>query len=171
MEKKLIDPSHIKPEIRAFYDRDLESIKRIEKTAFIDWPWSTEDFVFFLRRLKDDHEAYISEWRENILGFMLVIRKPWCYEICSIAVSLEFRRMGVAKQLIDFLKGKLIPYSREDIYATVRESNKSASQFFIDQGFTTLEWTPNCYTDISEGCYKMKYEMVELPLKEEYMNL
>jgi [ribosomal protein S18]-alanine N-acetyltransferase len=159
------------PEIRPFLDRDLDQMKRIEKKAFVDYPWTTEDFAFFLRRLGREHEAFVAEWRENILGFLLLVRSEWSYEIVSLAVVPEFRRIGVGSQLIEYVKNKLIPYSREDIYARVRQTNKYAIQFFKEQGFDVLELVPNCYDDMSEGCYKMKYELTELPLKEEYLNL
>lgn len=166
-----LNNSDIVPEIRQFYDRDLDQMKKIEKKAYIDYSWTTEDFVFFLRRLNKDHEAYIAEWREHILGFMLVIRKEWSYDIISIAVVPDFRRAKVGTYLIDHLKTKLEPYGREDIYALVRQTNKKAQQFFTDQGFSALELVRSCYDDMSEGCYKMKYELVEMPLKEEYAHL
>lgn len=161
----------IHAEIRPFYDRDLEQMKKLEKSAFIDYKWTSEDFIIFLRRLDKGHEAYVAEWRENILGFMLLVKSEWSYEIATIAVAPEFRRSGVGTQLIDHAKSKLTPYSREDIYARVRESNRKGQEFFKEQGFLALELVPHCYDDLSEGCYKMKYELQELPLKEEYLHL
>lgn len=165
------DLSHIKPVIRPFLNRDLDQMKKIEKRAFIDYPWTSEDFAFFLRRLNRNHKAYIAEWREHLLGFMLAVEFEWNYEIASIAVSPEFRRIGVGSLLIDHLKSKLIPYTKEDIYCRVRETNKQAQEFFKEQGFYTMERVKACYDDMSEGCFKMKYEMEPLPLKEEYVNL
>jgi len=165
------DLSHVKPEIRPFIERDLDQMKKIEKRAFVDYPWTSEDFIFFLRRIGRDHEAYVAEWREHLIGFMLVIRFEWFYEIAAIAVTPEFRRVKVGSQLVDYLKGKLIPYGREEIYARVRETNKDGQQFFTDQGFSAVERMPSCYDDMSEGCYKMKYELEELPLKKEYLHL
>lgn len=167
----LKDLSHVKPEIRPFLGRDLDQIKRIERRAYVDYPWTSEDFAFFLRRLNRDHQAYVSEWREHILGFMLLVESRWHYEIASIAVVPEFRRIGVGKQLIDYLKDKLVPYEREDIYCRVRQTNKDGQQFFTNQGFSAIELVKGCFDDLSEGCYKMKYEMEALPLKEEYTNL
>jgi len=165
------DLSHVKPEIRPFIDRDLDQMKKIEKRAFVDYPWTNEDFVFFLRRLNRNHRAYVAEWRDHILGFMLVVESTWQYEVASIAVVPEFRRIKVGTLLLDHLKSKLVPYEREDIYARVRETNKDGQQFFTDNGFSAIERVPNCYDDMSEGCYKMKYEMEALPLKKEYSHL
>lgn len=165
------DLSHVKAEIRPFYERDLSQLKKIEKGSFVEYPWTEEDFIIFLRKLEKGHEAYVSEWREYILGFMLVSKNTWNYEIISLAVSPEFRRIGIGQSLIEFIKSKLIPYSREDIYARVRASNKEALQFFETQGFSIIDKYDKCYSDNNEGCYRLKYELVELPLKKEYQHL
>jgi len=161
----------VKAEIRKFYERDLDQIKKLEKTAFIDYPWTDEDFIIFLRKQGKGHQIFVADWRENIIGFMLVIKKQWSYEIVSIAVSPEFRRFGIATQLIDSIKSTLVPYTREDIYTTVMQNNRDALDFFVEQGFVALELEHNCHGEMENvGCYKMKYEMAEMPLKEEYAN-
>jgi ribosomal protein S18 acetylase RimI-like enzyme len=159
------------PIIRPFIDRDLDQLKRIEKTSFVDYPWNSEDFAFFLRKLGKGHEAYIAEINETIIGFMLVVKSEWNYKIISIAISPEFRRQGVGTYLIDYIKDRLIPYSREDIYANVRETNKSGIRFFEDQGFIILDTVSNCYDCTDEKCINMKYELKELPLKKEYLGI
>lgn len=159
---------NVKAEIRKFYERDLDQIKKLEKTAFIDYPWTEEDFIIFLRKQGKGHEIYVADWRENVIGFMLLIKKQWHYEIVSVAVYPEFRRFGIATQLIDTIKNSLIPYTREDIYTSVMQNNKDALDFFVEQGFVALELENNCHGEMNIGCYKMKYEMTEMPLKEEY---
>lgn len=171
MSEHINNLSHVIAVVRPFIERDLDQMKKIEKQSFVDYPWTNEDFIFFLRRIGREHEAYVAEWREHILGFLLVVKSEWFYEVAAIAVVPEFRRAKVGSQLVDFLKSKLIPYGREEIYARVRETNKDGQQFFTDQGFSAIERTPNCYDDLSEGCYKMKYELEELPLKKEYSHL
>ena len=163
------DLSHVTPTIRCFFDRDLDQMKRIERASYIDNFWLPEDFTFFLRRIAKDHEAYIAEWREHILGFMLVIRSTWSYEIVSVAVQPEFRRIKVGQQLVDYLKSKLIPYGREDIYANVRQSNKRGQEFFSEIGFKPIEFVTDA--DDKELRVKMKFELEALPLKAEHENL
>ena len=158
----------IVPDIREFTERDLDQMKRLERTAFIDYPWKEEDYVIFLRNQRDNHEAYVADWQGHILGFMLVVKNEWNYEIVSIAVSPEFRGKGIGTLLINHLKKKLEPYSREDIYTRVQFSNKDAAFFFAAEEFVPLEVEEHCFGEMDTPCYRMKYEMAEMPLKEEY---
>lgn len=157
-------------DIREYYERDLEQIKRLERSSFIDYPWTDEDYVIFLRNRKKGHKVYVADFREHILGFMLVIKQKWNYDIIAVAVSPEFRGQGVGTQLINRLKNELVPYSREDIYAHVQWKNKDAYYFFEEQGFKCIDLEEKCFGEINGGCFKMKYELEELPLKEEYIN-
>lgn len=158
------------PDIREFTERDLDQMRLLEKTAFIDYPWKEEDYVIFLRNKRNNHEAYVADWQGHILGFMLVVKNRWNYEIVSIAVSPEFRGKGLGSLLINHLKNKLEPYSREDIYTRVQFANKDAAFFFMAEGFVSLEVEEHCFGEMDTPCYLMKYEMVEMPLKQEYIN-
>lgn len=153
-------------DIREYYDRDLEQVKRLNKSAFIDYPWQDEDYVLFLRKRREGHKVYVADWREHVLGIMFFIQNEWNYELVALAVAPEFRSQGIGSQLVTTLKNQLVPYSREDIYTTVQWHNKDAHRFFNDQGFHTMDLVEG----ETGGCFKMKYELEEMPLKPEYRN-
>lgn len=156
-------------EIRPFLQRDLDQMKRIEKVVFSDYPWTSEDFVIFLRKLDKNHEAYVADFRENIVGFMLVERNEWDYKIINLAITPEFRHKKIGSRFIEELKNRLVPYGREEISAYVSEKNKNAQQFFKTQGFKAVDILNDYFGN--EAAYKFKYELQELPLKPEYAHL
>lgn len=80
-------------------------------------------------------------------------------DITSIAVDENFRRKGLAQELIaEFIKN--LPENTENIFLEVRESNTPAINLYRKCGFEKLSVRKNFYTSPRENAIVMvkKYE-------------
>lgn len=160
----------VKPDIRPYLHSDLKHILNIERESH-NHPWDEIDFERFIKKLgsRFGHHLYVAEWREHIIGFACVVEYKWHFEVINIAVSKNFRGKGVGSKLMDYVKRKLEPYGKEDIYAHVRSQNFDGLQFFSKNHFKKLEVTNDFFVN-GDNAVKLKYEIPELPLKEEHLS-
>ena len=75
-------------------------------------------------------------------------------DITSIAVESDFRRKGLARQLIEEFE-KILPYDTENIFLEVRESNISAINLYRKCGFERLSVRKNFYINPCENAIVM----------------
>ena len=69
--------------------------------------------------------------------------------------------MGVGRQMLGKLVGKLSSHRRTRIALHVRETNLSAQFFYRVQGFRAMEVVREHYTDTGEDAYYMTYMLDE----------
>ena len=76
-------------------------------------------------------------------------------DITSIATDENYRRMGLAKSLIDEFE-KLLPQDTESIFLEVRESNENAIRLYIKCGFEKISVRRNFYSNPRENAVVMR---------------
>ncbi len=142
--------------IRTMSRELIDDVYEIEKSSF-NTPWSRKSFedelsnpnaVYFVATYDEKGAGYLGGW---------VIADQ--YDINNIAVLPEFRRCGIAsellKTLISFCKeNKLSPITLE-----VRESNEAAQALYKSFGFKPIGTRNKYYRDTGEDAIIMALEI------------
>lgn len=132
----------------------IDSVVNLENECFSE-PWSFEGI---LQELSNDKAYFIVAIMDNkVAGYtgMYCIYGD-CY-ITNIAVSHNYRRLGIGKALIN----KLIKYAKKQNYnfisLEVRESNISAINLYKSFGFKKIGVRQNFYNKPKENAIIMTY--------------
>ena len=138
------------PIIRPATADDLPALLEIERQCFSHQRWRTEDFLAA--------ECVLAETDGRVIGF-LVSRQVFSgdgsdlpeREILNLAVTPSFRRIGIAKTLLEHeLKQKAA------FFLEVRESNRAAQELYRSVGFTEIGRRPEYYQKPREGAIVMR---------------
>lgn len=137
-------------QIRPAVSDDIPAILKIEHQSFSYQRWHAKDFLA--------DECIVAEVDERVVGF-LVSRQISAEsgkalperEILNIAVAPPYRRMGVAKRLLEWeLRHKGV------FFLEVRESNQAAQALYRELGFVEIGRRSGYYQEPSEGAIVMQ---------------
>jgi ribosomal-protein-alanine acetyltransferase len=140
----------VTPVIRPATADDIPVLLQIEHLSFSHQRWQAQDFLA--------DKCIVAETDGRVVGF-LVSRQisrgngddPPEREILNIAVTPLFRRMGIAKALLQHeLRRKAI------FYLEVRESNQAAQALYRNLGFTEIGRRSEYYQAPREGAIVMQ---------------
>lgn len=150
-----VDPKQqVRVHIRWMIRRDMNEVLEIERQSF-EFPWFEEDFIRCLRQR--NCIGMVAEQGERVVGFMIYELHKTRLHILNFAVSEEFRRRGVGRQMIEKLLSKLSSQRRTRITLEVRETNLAAQLFFKHAGFRAVTVLRAYYEDSPEDAYLMQY--------------
>ena len=153
----------VRVHIRWMIRRDMPEVLAIEHAGF-EFPWCEEEFLRVLRQR--NCIGMVAELGERVVGFMIYELHKSKLNILDFAVHPEFRRQGVAAQMVEKLVGKLSSHRRTRIVLNLRETNLPAQVFFRAQGFKAIEVVREHYADTSEDAYLMNYLFDEAVVEE-----
>ena len=83
--------------------RDMPAVLEIENHSF-DSPWTVEQFQRHLRR--PPGIMLVAEKADKVVGYVLYEINKFGVDIVNIAVHQDYRRQGVATEMIGHLKRK-----------------------------------------------------------------
>ncbi len=155
--------TQVRVHIRWMIRRDMPEVLAIEHAGF-EFPWCEEDFLRVLRQR--NCIGMVAELGERVVGFMIYELHKSKLNILDFAVHPEYRRQGVAAQMVDKLVGKLSSHRRTRIVLHVRETNLAAQVFFRTQGFKATEVVREHFGDTSEDAYLLNYLFDESAVEE-----
>ncbi|MBI1391070.1 MAG: ribosomal-protein-alanine N-acetyltransferase [bacterium] len=139
---------------------DLDAICEIEKLSFGD-PWPRKVFQEELKP-RGFNFARLAKSKEEgrLAGFCLFFVFPQHEaQITNIAVHPDFRRRGVAKQLLFDALNFCREREAESVFLEVRPSNESARAFYKAMGFIQVGRRKNYYDDPREDALLLRYEL------------
>jgi len=134
------------PAIRRGGVEDLAAIAAIQAASPEAAQWQPADYLAQL--------LLVATSDAGTIGF--VVARPVAdgeFEILNLAVAPEFRRHGIARQLLDAL---LREYCGS-FYLEVRESNNVAQICYKSLGFQPVARRPGYYATPSEAAIVMKF--------------
>ena len=99
----------------------------------------------------------VAEMAESVVAFMIYELHRTRLHVLNFAVRRSHRRLGIGRQMVDRLIGKLSPERRDRILLEVRERNLPAQLFFRDSGFMAVSVLKDFYQDSTEDAYQMRY--------------
>lgn len=155
--------SSFKIQVRWMVRRDIMEVIRIERECF-EFPWQEDDFMRCLRQR--NCIGMVAEHENRVVGFMIYELPKNRIHLLNIATAGEFRRRGVASQMLRKLVGKLVNQRRSRVTLEVRETNLAAQLFFRSQGFLATSVLRHFYEEMQEDAYMMQYRLVENPLHQ-----
>ena len=133
-------------------ESDLPQVAEIEKQIF-SIPWSLESFR---ESMLLEHTIYlVAEEAETIMGYCGIYRVFNEGEIVNVAVSPEYRRRGVAKELLKRLLKESAALNVDNFFLEVRESNEAAITLYKNLGFTEAGIRKNFYEKPRENAIFM----------------
>ena len=142
--------------IRRMQEQDVSCVSEIEQNNFSQ-PWTESAF---LKATEDDNYIYLVALDdEQIVGYAGCLTACGEGDITNIAVRADYRRMGIAsellKQICILASGKGIT----TIFLEVRQSNVSAQTLYDSIGFEAVGIRKRFYQKPEEDAVIMKYEI------------
>ncbi len=150
--------AQVRVHIRWMIRRDMPEVLAIEHAGF-EYPWCEEEFLRVLRQR--NCIGMVAEYGERVVGFMIYELHKSKLQVLDFATHPEFRRMGVGRQMLAKLVGKLSSHRRTRISLSVRETNLPAQFFYRIQGFRAMEVAREHFADTGEDAYLMNYLLDE----------
>jgi ribosomal-protein-alanine N-acetyltransferase len=144
----------IRVHIRWLVSRDMVEVLDIERESF-EFPWSEEDYLRCLR--SRNCIGMVAECHDQVVGYMVYELGKNKIQLLNMATASQFRRCGVATQMIAKLIGKLSLQRRNRITFEIRETNLTAQLFFRSVGFRATQILKNYYEQMQEDAYFMQY--------------
>jgi ribosomal-protein-alanine N-acetyltransferase len=134
------------PVIRRAQAGDLEAIEAIQSASPQAAHWPVADYF--------QYECVVAEWSGTVAGFLAwrPLDDVEC-EVLNLAVAPEFRRQGVARELLR----PLLNLRDRQIFLEVRESNQTARIFYKSMGFQEVSTRPKYYDQPAEAAIVMKF--------------
>lgn len=132
-------------DIEFCYLDDLQEICAVENVCF-DFPWSSDliendlenqGALIYMKALCDG----------SIVGYGAISRRDRNAHLMNIAVLSEFRRQGVASQLMLALQEIAFEWGSDRMTLEVRSSNHDARAFYSKLGFSYVTRARAYYAD------------------------
>ncbi|MCW7461655.1 GNAT family N-acetyltransferase [Leptospira limi] len=117
----------------------LPEILTWEKLCFAGEEWTHKMIQTHL-----EFHAAFGIGDQNIQCYALVCETPWEIEIFRIATLPNFRKLGLAKQLLEHLFKE---FPKKEFFLEVNESNEPAIKLYLSVGFNELERRKKYYPD------------------------
>jgi len=141
-------------EIRLATEADLVHLAAIGEAAGSAAHWTHQQWLDIFRTQIPSRLVWIAEERNaaknpHPCGFLAAQVSPE-WELENIAVLPEFRRRGLARELLSVLLTHARQQGAERILLEVRQSNAPAIQLYEEAGFQQLGKRPDYYRNPSE---------------------
>ena len=138
--------------IRKMESRDLEQVAELEKVCFSEaWSWKLLEAGIY----SPYDVYYVFEQDEKILGYCNLRVLAGEGEIQRIAVLPSFRRLGVARKLMDAMADFAAENKVSAVSLEVRESNRPARNLYESYGFAAEAVRKGYYRNPSEDAVIM----------------
>ncbi len=118
---------------------DIEAVFQLNHLVF-DEKWSKE---VMLQSLQVGYDLYVCFQGSHLVAYVLSQDILYETQIMQLAVALEYRRLGIAKQLMLMLMQAKKDY--DVLMLEVRASNMGAQAFYAALNFKQVGQRPNYY--------------------------
>ena len=136
-------------------ENHISQIAKLETVCFSD-PWSEKSIASEL-------ENPLSMWLvavdgETVVGYIGSQAVMGEADIMNVAVSPDYRRQGIAAELINRLVDALAERGNHSLALEVRESNQAAISLYQKLGFAQVGFRPGYYRNPKEGALILRKE-------------
>ncbi|HEO97727.1 MAG: GNAT family N-acetyltransferase [Campylobacterales bacterium] len=125
-------------------DRDLEKLLEIEDQTFDEnsYPLSRRNFLYHIRR----RHILVVKIDSKVVGYLLFFTYKKSWRIYSIAIAEEFRRKGLGRSLINYLR-EYAAGKAGYLLLEVKTDNTQALNLYSLLGFKSLKILKAYYPD------------------------
>lgn len=143
--------------VRLAYKEDLKGMHNVESLSFAV-PWSFEAFkenffnlfsIYVLAETKDGTVVAFG-------GMQVVFEEA---HVMNIAVLEEYRRKGIAGNLLELMMQEASKRDAQSMFLEVRQSNIPARNLYQKYGFTPVSVRKRYYSDNNEDAIIMAAEL------------
>jgi [ribosomal protein S18]-alanine N-acetyltransferase len=149
-------------EFRKLKLRDLNTIEEIERSSY-PTPWSRSMFAGELAKPSSICLGAIEADRDRLIGYLIISRYVDAWHVMNIAIADDFRRRGIATQLMERLFEVTTGDGRRGYTLEVRVSNEAAIRLYEGLGFKARGVRRGYYTDNREDALIMWKDPVREP--------
>lgn len=139
--------------VRKMDESDLDRIMEVEKNCFTT-PWSRNSFL--LEITKNQLAKYFVAEVDGIVagygGIWLILDEG---HITNIAVDKKYRRLGIAKRILEELIDLCNQYEIKGMTLEVREDNEAAKSLYKSYDFVESGRRPDYYQDVGKDAILM----------------
>ncbi|MDR3181488.1 MAG: ribosomal protein S18-alanine N-acetyltransferase [Planctomycetaceae bacterium] len=153
---ELYQEKDIRVNVRWMIRNDFAEVMAIEQYSF-EFPWNEEEFLRCLQ--SRSCIGVVADYRGKVVGYAIYETPRNKIFLTNIAVADEFRRKGVARQIVQKLVRKLTYQNRRKILIEIRETNLTALQCFRSLGFMATGTLRNFYEEQDEDAYILSYQL------------
>ena len=139
-------------EVREMRYEDLDEVMKIENVCFAI-PWTRESMQGELFSLMKFY--YVALFDGKIAGYGGMWHVVTEGLITNIAVSPDYRRMGVGSAIVDALMNTAEEKEMLGVTLEVRVSNEAAIKLYKKHGFVVTGTRKKYYSDNNEDAYLM----------------
>jgi [ribosomal protein S18]-alanine N-acetyltransferase len=138
--------------VRRFESRDSETIEAIVRTSPEAAQWSHESYAALTEQ---PYLVWVAELNGRTVGFLAARVVSDEAEILNVAVDPMHRRAGIATALFHAAGAEFHRHKAMRIFIEVRESNKTAIDFYQSQRFVRTGLRAGYYRDPDEAAVLM----------------
>ncbi len=140
-------------ELRRIEIHDLDAVDEIEQASY-PTPWSRS---MFAAELQKPGSLSLGAYRESgeLVGYLIVSRYVDAWHVMNVAVGPEYRRRGIARELLERLFEVTGGDPRRGYTLEVRVSNADAIRLYERLGFEARGIRRGYYTDNREDALIM----------------
>ncbi len=134
----------------------VAQIAELEARCFSD-PWSARSIA---SELENPLSLWLVEERDGaVAGYIGSQRVPPEADVMNVAVAPEFRRQGIARELMRALLARLRDEGIEALLLEVRVSNAAARSLYAQLGFREVGLRKNYYLEPKEDALILRKEL------------
>lgn len=138
--------------IRRMTPADLEAVVALDRLSFSQ-PWPKSAFVNELNAPYS--RSWVAEHEGNIIGMIVIWLTLDEAHIATLAIHPDFRRQGIARQLIIHTLRAAWKEGARYAFLEVRRSNHAAQALYQSLGFVQSGERPHYYQDNGEDALLM----------------
>jgi [ribosomal protein S18]-alanine N-acetyltransferase len=130
----------------------------------LQWRWTTERVAASIRAANVN--VLVARIQENIAGFGIMRYGDDDAHLDLLAVTPMYRRLGVGRQLLQWLEKCALVAGTFNVALEVRAGNEAAQLFYKQMGYRELAHLPGYYQGI-EAALRMGRDLSRRPLDQE----
>jgi [ribosomal protein S18]-alanine N-acetyltransferase len=127
-------------QLRELLEADIEQILHIERSAH-SHPWRRSSFEDCL---KGRQKCWLAEYKNKLVGYVVVTHGGGDAELLNLAVLPEYQRKGIGQLLLAHAM-QLVQGKADMLFLEVRVSNQKAINLYSREGFFEIGNRKNYY--------------------------
>lgn len=136
---------HKKAKTISYYEMSYEDIPQVaylERQAFSQ-PWSESGITTYLD--SGTTIFVVAKHRETVVGYGAVMRVLDESDLISLVVDENYRRLGIAREILDISYDIARENGVKKIHLEVRKGNEAARRLYESEGFKETGKRPGFY--------------------------